>query len=167
MTNKKIILLILLLSIIAIECLSQVLIEEINNDCKALFTSNVFKDRSLTLNENICKEYKQITYDEKIIRLLKPNQHFDTVNINAYGFRGDEFKKEKSADQFRIIVVGSSHIFGLGTTDNNTIPSLLQKKFVDNGFSNVEVINAGIVAANSAQEVYLINNVLSEFNQIF
>lgn len=160
----KKLLILLLVNLVAIEGLSQITMYEIDNKCGPIITSMVFSDRSYDLNEKICKEYKQLHYENNVIRLLKPNQHFNTVNINENGFRGNEVMKEKHSESFRIIVVGSSHIFGLGTTDNNTIPALLQQKFIDNDFYNVEVINAGIVAANSVQEVYLINNILGKFD---
>ena len=42
---------------------------------------------------------------------LIPNQQSDSITINSLGFRGEEFTIEKSADTFRIFMLGGSKRF--------------------------------------------------------
>ena len=98
--------------------------------------------------------------------LIAPNQNSLTININSDGFRGPEIQEIKSESHYRIFVIGGSTIFGAGSTsDVTTIPALLQKKFneLEQDF-DIEVINAGIVSANSISEKFYIENYLLEFN---
>ena len=79
--------------------------------------------------------------------------------LNNFGFRGPEISKEKPDNTFRIFAIGGSSTFGVEVHDDETWPAFLQKKFdeIELGI-NVEVINAGISAANSSTERKLIEN---------
>ncbi|MFH1352743.1 MAG: SGNH/GDSL hydrolase family protein [bacterium] len=65
------------------------------------------------------------------------------LRMNSLGFRGDDFKPQKPAGQFRIFLLGGSVVFN-GSTDDRTIAGFLQKKlrseFPKYG---VKVINGG------------------------
>ena len=77
--------------------------------------------------------------------------------INNLGFRGLEISEEKPPNTFRIFSIGGSSTFGVEVHDDETWPAYLQKKFdkIDLDI-DVEIINAGINAANSATERKLI-----------
>ena len=92
---------------------------------------------------------------------IKPDQHYPTININSHGFRGPEFEAEKPDDTYRIFVIGGSSTFGIGTADGSTIPAHLERMYREaNPFPQlrIEVINAGIPAAQSYTESLMVKN---------
>ena len=95
-----------------------------------------------------------------------PNQHFPTMNINEYGFRGPEFLQEKSGDTYRVVVVGGSTTFAIRIlSDDGSIPGHLQKNFDKlNLDKKIEVINAGIDAQTSNDEIHLIKTKIVNLN---
>ena len=105
------------------------------------------------LKRQICYDHGRIQYAFDDYRLLVPDQHHPTVNINSHGFRGPEFEAEKPEGTYRIFVVGGSSAFGTGTADDATIPAHLERMYRDAGLPfRVEVINAGIPVAQSYAE---------------
>ena len=69
---------------------------------------------------------------------------------NSYGFRGDEFEKEKPDNTFRIFALGGSTTFGIGAEDNETWPVFLQKIMNEKiTGKNIEVINFGMSGGSS------------------
>jgi len=119
----------------------------------------------MSLQKQICSDLKSIIYEKKLINKLKPNQHFETVNINSHGFRGLETIKEKPENIFRIFIVGGSTAAGFGSTsDETTISGFLEKKINSiHTEINVEVINAGIGGATSFSELEYVKNDLVGF----
>lgn len=157
-----IIMLIIVISVV--EVLSR-LYEIFNPDCTFL-NKDAFKKIDYFLTRTICQDLNTILYEDfSIITVISPNQHLQTININTHGFRGEEISKEKSNNEFRIFVIGGSTAYGYGaTSDETTIPGYLQKKFDDMNLDfNVEVINAGLPAADSFIETFYIKNKLLEF----
>ena len=61
---------------------------------------------------------------------------------NSYGFRGDEFEKEKPDDVFRIFAIGGSTTAGSTADDDKTWPGHLQQ-IIDEKTSGekIEIIN--------------------------
>lgn len=127
--------------------------------------SQVFENLDPQIPKQICLDLHSKSEKYDVIRLEPPDQHFPTLNINSYGFRGPEISKEKPNDLYRIFVVGGSTAFGYGaTSDETTIPGFLQKNFDEYGLDfHVEVINAGTEAAYSTEEAYYIKNILLQF----
>ena len=104
----------------------------------------------------ICIDTNLLEFEWPDIQRYVPDQHLNTININSYGFRSDEFAREKLDNDYRIFVVGGSSTFGYGASSNEkTIPGQLDKIFKN---KNVEIINAGIGGATSSEEKYLIEN---------
>ena len=71
------------------------------------------------------------------------------VFISSNGYRGPAFAVRKPAQTKRIIVLGGSAVFDHGAPDRNpekfgSWPHLLEDRLHEEGFENVEVINAGI-----------------------
>lgn len=163
MKKYIIILFIIFLSFVGIEAISQIVFAyQINPKCE-LLDNPIFSSLDYKKISEMCNEIKLLKYNNFDIRLIQPNQQIGEIDINTEGFRGKEFSVKKKPDEYRIFVVGSSMVFGLGATSGETtIPSILQKKFelIDN---NITVINAGIVAANSASETYLIEKYLTKY----
>ena len=125
--------------------------------------SEIFRDMSEDQKSQLCMDLYQIrTSGNEII----PNQSSNTININSEGFRGSEFSTIKEQNDFRIIMLGGSTMFGTGaTSDDTTIPGYLQSFFDESQLDNkIEVINAGIQGADSNTELKLIENKLLQFS---
>ena len=125
--------------------------------------SEIFRDMSEDQKNQLCMDLYQIrTSGNEII----PNQSSNTININSEGFRGSEFSTIKEQNDFRIIMLGGSTMFGTGaTSDDTTIPGYLQSFFDESQLDNkIEVINAGIQGADSNTELKLIENKLLQFS---
>lgn len=134
------------------------------NNCR-LTNYDVYRNINFFHVRQICTDLSDLWFEENPFLLLKPDQHYPTININSYGFRGPEITLEKPKDTFRIFVVGGSTTFGHGSeSDNTTIPGFLQKKFNDiDTKMKIDVINAGVPSADSVREVYYIKNKLLKF----
>lgn len=73
------------------------------------------------------------------------------VGINSHGFRGPEFKQEKTSGVIRVVTLGASSTFGYFDRDDETYPHYLQMMLNDNpAGQRYEVINLGIPHMNSA-----------------
>ena len=78
---------------------------------------------------------------------------------NSYGFRGDEFQKEKPSNTFRIFAVGGSTTEGKDANDDETWPAHLQKITNEKTNGNkIEVINFGVSGMGTGFEYDLIKN---------
>ena len=107
----------------------------------------------------ICEDLRNLEIIEYPVYGYEPNQHTGTININSLGFRGGEFNLIKNDGTYRIMMVGGSTTFGSGSTsDNTTIPAFLEQKFHEEKFNKIEIINAGVSAADSLEESYKIRN---------
>jgi len=115
------------------------------------------------LKQDICNQSKFLKIIEYPVNHYEPNQSLTTININSLGFRGSDFEIIKDPNTYRIFMVGGSTTFGTGSTsDNKTIPSFLENEFQKNNY-DVEVINAGVGGAGSAEEAYKIRNMYKQF----
>ncbi len=73
------------------------------------------------------------------------------VTTNSLGLRGPEL--EARSEKFRIAVLGDSHTFGSGLSDNETLPARLEAELnAMTGGDRFEVINAGSPAHSTVQE---------------
>ena len=99
------------------------------------------------------------------VLIPKPNQHFANMNINSHGFRGPEITQEKPSDMTRIFILGGSTTFGTVTSDSATIPAFLQEKIDSTMIDHrIQVINAGILGFDSADEIRLLKNYVEKFD---
>ena len=80
---------------------------------------------------------------------LSPNWSLDNnkikETINSFGFRSPEFQLKKNNNIYRIICIGSSVVYGMGS-DEDTFPFRLEEKLNKMNIDGLtfEVINAGI-----------------------
>jgi hypothetical protein len=133
-----------------------------------LRTYDYFNPRCDFLISPASKNYEQELKNE-LCRIWKvhqeyidpqTSQHLSVLNINSFGFRGGEFLIEKPEETYRIFVVGGSTIFAArAPSDHHTIPGFLQSNLEEH-FPNkdIEVINAGIAALTSTDELNLVQN---------
>jgi hypothetical protein len=64
--------------------------------------------------------------------------------INSLGYRGREFSPDKPGETIRIMIYGGSAVFDLAAGEGQHWPALVEQELHQQGFTNVEVINAGI-----------------------
>jgi len=130
-------------------------------DC-AFIKQELFQDLTNLEKENMCRENTKIEYNiVGPIRLLLPQQG-SHININSDGFRGNE--NNFQIDDYKIFFLGGSTAFGAGSsTDNTTIPAILEKKFQDLEL-NVKVINAGLPGSRSIEERYYLEKYIISYS---
>ena len=95
---------------------------------------------------------------------LNENMGGWTVTTNLHGFRDGEFTFAKPANEFRIIIVGGSTVFGWGVNEADTIPALLRDKLKSQTTKKIRVINAGIPWYASWHEAGLVFFKIIEMN---
>lgn len=89
---------------------------------------------------------------------LKPNQNAFTidapVSTNSHGFRGSEVAVPKPPRVFRIVLLGDSITFGLGTRLEAMYATKLQAALdARHGTGRFEIINMGVPGYNTRQEL--------------
>jgi len=65
-------------------------------------------------------------------------------HINSEGYRGRAFAVAKPQGTTRVIIYGGSSVFDTGASDPGDWPHLVEQFLHEMGFSNIEVINAGV-----------------------
>lgn len=76
------------------------------------------------------------------------------VSINSRGLRDREIALQPAEDEFRILMLGDSVVFGLGVDDDDTIPRRLEQQLNrPDGTSVYRVINMGVPSYNTVQEL--------------
>jgi lysophospholipase L1-like esterase len=95
--------------------------------------------------------------DPKVGHRLMPGQHSYThsfpVITNSYGLRDREFSAVPSPGVVRILCLGDSLTFGDGVSVEDTYPKQLEARLGHEGTIKYEVINAGVPAYDTWQEV--------------
>lgn len=78
-------------------------------------------------------------------KLHTVNNEFDVVyQINSYGLRDREYTLEKPQDVFRILMLGDSYTFGIGSDLDQTFAKILEKSLSAKAQNKkIEVINGG------------------------
>jgi len=125
---------------------------------------DAFEDDKIA--EQICRDMHELKYQFfDTYKWFESNQYYDTININNFGFRGQDITREKAPDTYRIFIVGGSTAFSAGaTSDETTISGFLQKKFNESNLEQkIEVINAGVGGTFSYEENNLIKEYLLQF----
>jgi len=120
--------------------------------------SEIFGD-SIAMVQDICDLHESGAHTELV-------PFAGTSNLNSLGFRGAEFSEIKPQNTYRIFMVGGSTMIGSGeSSDETTIPGILQKIFDSNAsVQKIEVINAGMSGGNSNTELHLIDKKLISFS---
>lgn len=73
--------------------------------------------------------------------------------INEQGYRGASFEADKPDGIIRVMIYGGSAAFDTKSTKGEDWPHRVQEKLRKVGFSNVEVINAGIIGHTAVESV--------------
>jgi lysophospholipase L1-like esterase len=134
------------------------------------FMSNPLSENVTYENKkNVCTAWRNhLIYIDPVTDISQsvPNQHFITMNINNEGFRGPEILKDKPEDTYRIFVVGGSTTFSIRVlSDQDTIPGHLQRNLDELKLDKkIEVINGGIDAQTSNDELQLITKKIVDYD---
>ena len=121
--------------------------------CLELLTKSLFfiLDRDIKAYQYYPGRYKN---SKDLGYELTPDWELDHYNlhekINSSGFRSPEIDQKKPDNNYRIIITGSSIVFGR-TSNSYTISHLLEKKLnkVYGKTKKIEVINAGVPGYNT------------------
>jgi lysophospholipase L1-like esterase len=88
---------------------------------------------------------------------MKPDYvRWDSLaHVNSLGFRGPDTPREKPSGKYRIVALGASTTYGIGLADEDTYPAQLEAALRYSLPSiDVEVINAGLVSATTAESLH-------------
>lgn len=88
----------------------------------------------------------------RFIPFIKDYEWDSHFTINSHGFRGEDFDFKKQKNEFRIIVIGDSCVFGACVDDQDTYCYKLEKllnKDKEDGHIIFRVINAGLPGMSS------------------
>jgi len=78
-------------------------------------------------------------------RFVHPEYGGESIAINADGFRGDDWPREVDPDDFGILMLGDSTLFGLGVEAAETIPARLEAELARAWpAARVHAYNAGV-----------------------
>ncbi len=121
---------------------------------------------SATQEENVYGDLSTIVPHPYLVHASKPNIQTARLHTNAMGFRGPDFDQQKATGTFRVVVLGGSHVFGWGASnDEATIPAVLERVLRERyPQRNIEVINAGRRWYNSTQALILYETVLTHLS---
>ncbi|MFH1799905.1 MAG: SGNH/GDSL hydrolase family protein [Candidatus Omnitrophota bacterium] len=106
----------------------------------------------------------QFVYDGDPRGYFGPGNKIDH-RTNLLGFRGKEFQFDKPERVFRMAFLGDSFTFGEGVKFEDTYPEqvagLLTREYAPRGIT-FESYNFGVGGYNTAQELFLLNNIVLE-----
>ena len=78
------------------------------------------------------------------------------VKLNSLGFRGPEVSS-RDDNEYRILVIGDSHVYGQGVADDELMTTVLEKKLAQSRAScSYTVINMGVRAYSTNNELALL-----------
>lgn len=98
--------------------------------------------------------------DPQLLYRNRPNQRSERGTINAQGFRGPDWRREKPPGTKRVFLLGGSVAYGWGVArDELTIAARMQAA-LGPGY---EVLNAGVIGYASTQELILLETVLLDW----
>jgi len=95
--------------------------------------------------------------------MTAPGEQAEPIHLNHLGFRFEKsLPLAKPEGQKRVFVLGGSTVFN-GNPESKTIPSLLEQRFHQDGFTHVQVYNFGSVSFVSGQELALLTHTLLDY----
>lgn len=85
----------------------------------------------------------------EVIEENYPRRGDHTYRVNAFGFRGPDWREAKAPGSVRGVVIGDSMVFGSGVDDDDTIDATLARRLRDaRAGTAVEVLNLGVQGSN-------------------
>lgn len=125
--------------------------------CMAEFTARIYTDFILHYPSiNIYDELLGWKLKKSLHAYRKTSQFSYHIDTNSHGLRSDEIGSEKTADTYRVLILGDSFTFGEGVEVNERFDQQLKKLSIPG--KALEVINAGVMGYGTDQELlYLIH----------
>jgi GDSL-like Lipase/Acylhydrolase family len=77
---------------------------------------------------------------------MRPGYENPASPTNSFGLRSPEVAVPKPAGTFRILLLGDSFTFGFRAADEMVFARRLEQRLRADGFSSVEVVNAGVLS---------------------
>ena len=151
-----------IIALAATEAAVRLLEETVEPRC-AFINHELYRDVPASVKKDMCREYWSVLsdYDGKT---YAPRPMTGThVSIDEGGFRG---RGPSTIDNgsYRIFMLGGSTTIGSVTTsDDLTIPALLEKKLRDSGL-DARVVNAGVGGAATYDERYRLERYAEEWD---
>jgi len=106
-------------------------------------TPEIFRDRSLQYAPSLFARYVFPRRELHAYGGQGPNGSV-FYHINKLGYRGHEFEPNKPDGKIRLIFYGGSHVFDIWMPEGEDWPHRVERILNQNGFPQVEVINAGV-----------------------
>jgi D-alanyl-lipoteichoic acid acyltransferase DltB (MBOAT superfamily) len=99
--------------------------------------------------------------DDFLERELKPEAEFTAkrlpVRLNSLGMRDREYAREKPADTYRIAILGTSYVVGLGVAEDRTFEALVEERLnrerTPSTGLRYEILNLGVGGYRTAQRL--------------
>ncbi|MCO5233291.1 MAG: GDSL-type esterase/lipase family protein [Chitinophagales bacterium] len=140
--------------IILLEILGWGLLRLYSTNSDFISNQNYNKIRAMLIannNEQTVSKYIQVPYLTYIPNPLYTKEGYTQHNIS--GYRGTEIPLKKS-NKFRILCLGGSTTYGTGVDNpSDSYPAQLEKILNKSLLQETEVINAGLEAGTSAEEL--------------
>ena len=151
-----------IIALAATEAAVRLLEETVIPRC-AFLSHEAFRGVPAGVKEGMCREYHSIRSDYDGKAYTPKPMEGDHVSIVEGGFRGHG-PEAINEGSYRIFMLGGSTAFGLVTTsDELTIPALLEKKLRDSGL-DARVVNAGSPGASTYEERYRVDRYAEEWD---
>jgi len=126
------------------------------NGCYQKNNNSLIKIREILVNPDILNEYLRYIPQHSLAYMHNPNYIQNGIKVNnSFGFRGSEIQLSKDNEAIRVICIGGSTTYGFLIDElSETYPYLLESK-LQAKYPNkkIEVINAGLEAGSSIEEV--------------
>ena len=151
-TSRKMLALLLLLSLLLFLGITEVGVRILLPDVMGANNCYMFhKDRYWTLRPGASsKEYFR-SHEGKIDLVV-------TIDVSAQGLRDRDYGIKKE-DEYRILMLGDSFVYGKGVEGHDTIPKQLERVCAKNQTDNISVINGGIEGYGPFQERHLLHEI--------
>lgn len=106
-------------------------------------TPEILKDRSVQYVPSL---FARHVFPQKDLRAFGGEGPNGSIfyHINEKGYRGHNFELKKPAGKIRIIFYGGSNVFDIWMPDDEDWPHRVERILNENGFPQVEIINAGV-----------------------
>jgi hypothetical protein len=106
-------------------------------------TPEIFRDRSLQYEPAL---FARFIFPRRELHAYGGEGPDGSVfyHINKLGYRGHEFEPNKPDGKIRIMFYGGSHVFDIWMPEGEDWPHRVERILNQNGFPQVEVINAGV-----------------------
>lgn len=121
-----------------------------------------------TRGDSLLEEKGDVVFvtDPFVLYRLEKNQKTSELTTNSLGFRGKNWPPAKrTGDHKRILILGSSAVFGFRVKDDKAFPIVLEGKLKEKyPGASFEILNAGVLGYLSHQDLALFSTELIKFN---